>query len=105
VSVVPSGDVLLDSHHRNRLTLLQTVSVDDCIVVGQKTPDGDERVILFVKPQQGKELSSATVKQIKDTIATRLSRRHVPAKVIECPGEGSTCLLSNSPHPPSHLIV
>jgi len=59
--------------------------VDDCIAVGQKTPDGDERVILFVKLQEGQKLSSASVQRIKDAISTTLSRRHVPAKIIECP--------------------
>lgn len=59
-------------------------AVDDCIAVGQKTPDGDERVVLFVKPLHGARLSRELVTRIQDGIRTRLSRRHVPAKIIEC---------------------
>jgi len=54
-------------------------------VVGLKTHDGDERVVLFVKPKQG-ELTASIVTNIQDTIRTQLSKRHVPAKIIACPG-------------------
>ena len=54
-------------------------------MVGLKTHDGDERVILFVKPKQG-ELTASIVTNIQDTIRTQLSKRHVPAKIIACPG-------------------
>jgi len=73
------------SRLRNLLTKLH--SVDDCIAVGQKLPDGDERVVLFVKPLQGKQLEPALVKRIQEAIKDRLSRRHVPAKILFCDGE------------------
>lgn len=59
-------------------------SVDDCIAVGQKLADGDERVVLFVKPLQGDKLSPELVKRIQEAIRDRLSRRHVPAKILFC---------------------
>ncbi|KAK9896753.1 acetoacetyl-CoA synthase [Cystobasidium minutum MCA 4210] len=59
--------------------------VDDCIAIGQKTPDGDERVILFVKPMSAGGLDQKLVRRIQDAITAKLSRRHVPAKIIECP--------------------
>lgn len=60
--------------------------IEDSIVVGLKTEDGDERVILFVKPKHG-QLTPEIASHIRNTIATQLSRRHVPAKIIACPGE------------------
>lgn len=59
-------------------------------------PDGDERVVLFVRPVAGKPLTEALVKRIKTAIRSRLSHRHVPAKVIECHGE-SLLLLDDKP--------
>jgi acetoacetyl-CoA synthetase len=78
-----NGLVLL----RTSADVLRIARVDDCIVVAQKTPDGDERVVLFIKPHVGQKLTGPSVEKIKETISTKLSRRHVPAKVIECPGE------------------
>lgn len=53
------------------------------------------RSVLFVKPINGKALSPTLVKRIQDAIRDRLSRRHVPAKIIECQGEWprAVCLL------------
>lgn len=42
--------------------------------------------VLFVKPMGGKALSQGLVNKIKDAIRTKLSKRHVPAKIIECQG-------------------
>lgn len=58
-------------------------SVEDCLAVAQKLPDGDERVVLFVKPKQG-GLTKSIVDEIKLGIRTALSTRHVPAKIIHC---------------------
>jgi acetoacetyl-CoA synthetase len=82
--------------HSNLLFL----SVDDCIAVGQKLGDGDERVVLFVKPLQGDSLSPELVKRIQEAIKDRLSRRHVPAKILVCMDipvsvlYATTCLLT-----------
>ena len=56
--------------------------VEDCLVVAQKTPDADERVVLFVKPLKG-SLDSTLRDKIKNNLKTRLSSRHVPAVMIE----------------------
>ncbi|SGY77296.1 BQ5605_C005g03598 [Microbotryum silenes-dioicae] len=58
--------------------------VEDCIAVGQKLPDGDERVVLFVLPKQG-NLTPELRKRINDNVRTQRSTRHVPAVMIHCP--------------------
>ncbi|BGP29974.1 hypothetical protein JCM10296v2_001726 [Rhodotorula toruloides] len=56
--------------------------VEDCLAIGQKLLDGDERFILFVKPKQT-PLGQSVTDKIKLAIRTSLSPRHVPAKIIE----------------------
>lgn len=56
--------------------------VEDCLAIGQKLHDGDERFILFVKPMKA-PLAPSVVEKIKLAIRSNLSTRHVPAKVIE----------------------
>lgn len=55
--------------------------IADSIVVGQNRQD-DVRVILFVKPAEGVELSEALQKKIRNTIRENTTPRHVPAKII-----------------------
>lgn len=45
----------------------------------------DERVVLFVKPVRGMRLDQALVARLKAEITVNLSKRHVPAKFIDCP--------------------
>jgi acetoacetyl-CoA synthetase len=56
----------------------------ESVVVGHRA-DEDERVILFVRLQQGLELDPALDKRIKTALRTELTPRHVPAKIIACP--------------------
>ncbi|CAD6587745.1 MAG: acetoacetyl-CoA synthetase [Cyphobasidiales sp. Tagirdzhanova-0007] len=63
----------------------QFTEINDCIAIGQKTPDGDERVVLFVKMRPPRHLDADVIDRIKRLISTNLSRRHVPAKILECP--------------------
>ncbi|GAA6012088.1 hypothetical protein JCM11491_001746 [Sporobolomyces phaffii] len=57
--------------------------VEDCLAVGQRLPDGDERFILFVKPSDGaRELAQPVIDRIKSSIRAALSTRHIPAKII-----------------------
>ncbi|GAA5933062.1 uncharacterized protein JCM15063_002283 [Sporobolomyces koalae] len=56
--------------------------VEDCLAVGQRLPDGDERFILFVKPKDPTSLSPTVAEAIRSAIRTSLSTRHVPAKII-----------------------
>jgi acetoacetyl-CoA synthetase len=59
--------------------------VEDSIAVGQRTPDGNERVILFIKTRDDVPLSAELVREIRAAIAHALSRRHVPEIITQCP--------------------
>ena len=56
--------------------------IADSLVIGQDW-DNDVRVILFVKMAHGRELTEDLVKNIKSTIRSSCSPRHVPEKVIK----------------------
>jgi acetoacetyl-CoA synthetase len=56
--------------------------IDDSVVVGQHLQD-DERVILFVKLNEGFELNDDLKKKIKTEISNNCSPRHVPAITLE----------------------
>lgn len=57
--------------------------IEDTLCVGQKLKDqDDERVVLFCKMKQGKELDEDLIKTIKTKIRAELSPRHVPAFVL-----------------------
>ena len=56
--------------------------VADSLVVGQIW-DGDERVILFIKLNEGCKLDKSLIMEIKKAIRTNCSPRHVPAIVLE----------------------
>ena len=58
--------------------------IEDSLVVGQDWK-GDVRVILFVKMAQGQELTDQIKNQIRTTLRTNASPRHVPAKIIQVP--------------------
>ena len=64
--------------------LEQMEEIDDSVVVGQDWKN-DIRVILFVKPAEGIELTDELKNKIKQTIRTNASPRHVPAKIIRVP--------------------
>jgi acetoacetyl-CoA synthetase len=55
--------------------------IADSIVIGQDW-DNDVRIILFIKPAPGVDLTEALAKKIKKTIKDNTSPRHVPAKII-----------------------
>ena len=56
--------------------------IQDSIVVGQDW-DNDVRVILFVKLNQGVDLTEELKNKIKAAIRAKTSPRHVPAKIIQ----------------------
>jgi acetoacetyl-CoA synthetase len=58
--------------------------IEDSLVVGQEWKN-DVRVVLFVKMAEGQELTDDLQKQIKTTLRTHASPRHVPAKIIPVP--------------------
>ena len=57
--------------------------IEDTLCVGQKMKDqDDERVVLFCRMKEGKELNDDLIKTIKTKIRAELSPRHVPAFVL-----------------------
>lgn len=58
--------------------------IADSLCIGQKSPinSDEERVILFLKMENGKEVTEELVSKIKATIRQRLSARHVPALIL-----------------------
>jgi acetoacetyl-CoA synthetase len=64
--------------------LEQMPEIADSVVVGQDWKN-DVRVILFVKLDEGVELTDALKDKIRQTIRINASPRHVPAKIISVP--------------------
>jgi acetoacetyl-CoA synthetase len=58
--------------------------IAESLAVGQDW-HGDVRVVLFVRLQAGVALDEGLVKQIRATIRTHATARHVPAKIIAVP--------------------
>jgi len=64
--------------------LEQMEEIEDSVVIGQRWKN-DVRVILFVKPAAGHELTEELKTKIRQVIRTNASPRHVPAKILETP--------------------
>jgi acetoacetyl-CoA synthetase len=62
----------------------QLEEIEDSLVVGQNWKD-DVRVVLFVKPAEGFELTEELRDKIKKTIRANASPRHVPKKILAVP--------------------
>lgn len=58
--------------------------IAEALAIGQPF-EGDERIILFVKLQNGLSLSGALVEQIKNHIRLQTTPRHVPAIILQVP--------------------
>ena len=58
--------------------------IEDSLAVGQQW-EGDERVILFVKMNEGKQFTKDLEKKLTDVIRNSCSPRHVPAKTVPVP--------------------
>ena len=58
--------------------------IAESLAVGQDW-QGDVRVILFVRLKPGFELSAELGKEIRDTIRSQTTARHVPARIIAVP--------------------
>ncbi|UCH31783.1 MAG: acetoacetate--CoA ligase [Candidatus Bathyarchaeota archaeon] len=78
----PSGVRIGPSEIYNVVEKLEEVA--DSLVVGQKWM-GDQRIILFVKPATGFELTETLKHKIKASLRVEASPRHVPALIIESP--------------------
>lgn len=60
------------------------LEVADSVCVGQKRlRDPDERVMLFLKMNQGYHFTDDLVQRVKRQIRSELSARHVPAFVFQ----------------------
>lgn len=59
--------------------------IEDCICVGQRRPNIDEheRVLLFLKMRAGNKFTTSLEREIKSSIRTALSARHVPSYIFE----------------------
>ncbi len=55
----------------------------EALAIGQKTPDNDERIVLFVRLAEGVTLTEELEKEIRTRIRTGASPRHVPAVIAE----------------------
>ena len=60
----------------------QLPQVLESLVIGQDW-EGDVRVVLFVRLQEGLTLDEALVKQIRQQIRSNTTPRHVPAKIFQ----------------------
>ncbi len=57
--------------------------VEEAVVVGRDTGDGDQEVALFVRLRDGVELDDTLRARIRDEVRTHASPRHVPAVIEE----------------------
>ena len=62
----------------------QVATVEDSLVIGQDW-NNDVRIILFVKMTPGESLDDDLADEIRKTLRTEASPRHVPAKIVEVP--------------------
>merc|ERR1719219_1890484 len=56
--------------------------IGDSLCVGQRTPDGEERVILFLKMAENFEFEPNVVDKLRKLIRSNLSARHVPTLIL-----------------------
>lgn len=78
----PGGVRIGTAEIYRQLDCIETVS--DAVVVGQNH-DNDVRVVLFVRLEDGAELSDELVVNVRTAIRKNASPRHVPAKILAVP--------------------
>ena len=78
----PSGVRIGTAEIYNQVEELPEIA--DSLAIGQNW-EGDQRIILFVKPAPGHQLTDELRSKIKETLRKNASPRHVPAKIIEAP--------------------
>lgn len=57
--------------------------IADSLCVGQRTPDGEERVILFLKMASEQACNPELLDSLRKAIRSNLSARHVPSLILE----------------------
>lgn len=81
----PAG-VRFGSSEIYNLLLEHLSDIEDALCIGRRREiDTDEVVVLFVKMAQGAIFSEGLMEQIKAIIREKLSARHVPGIIDECP--------------------
>ena len=81
----PSG-VRFGSAEIYNIVLAYFPEVEDALCIGRRREtDTDETVVLFLKMAKGVSFSEELARQIRATIRLKLSARHVPAVIDECP--------------------
>ena len=66
----------------------QLPEIADSLAIGLPDQQGNVSIILFVQLTERNELNDKLIDKIKQTIRSKTSPRHVPAKVIKVPEEG-----------------
>lgn len=79
----PSGVRIGTAEIYNVLEKIEEVA--DSVVVGQNWK-GDQRIVLFVQLQPGKQLTEELKNKIRKALREQASPRHVPAVILETPG-------------------
>lgn len=82
----PSGVRIGTSEIYNVIEQLPEVA--DSLAIGLPDEQGNVNIVLFVQLIEGKELTEDLKDQIKKTIRSKTSPRHVPSKIIRVPEEG-----------------
>ncbi|KAI4147992.1 MAG: hypothetical protein L6R39_002937 [Caloplaca ligustica] len=81
----PAG-VRFGSSEIYNVLLVHFPEVEDALCIGRRRKtDTDESVVLFIKLAKGTTYSEQLAQRIKVIIRTKLSSRHVPGIVDECP--------------------
>ena len=78
----PSGVRIGTAEIYNQVEELPEVA--DSLAIGQNW-EGDQRIILFIKPVEGYALKEDLALKIKSTLRKNTSPRHVPARIIQVP--------------------
>jgi acetoacetyl-CoA synthetase len=78
----PGGVRIGTAEIYNVLETLEEIA--DSLAVGQSW-EGDQRLVLFVKPAPGGSLTEALREKIRTVLRERASPRHVPAVILEMP--------------------
>jgi len=79
----PSGVRIGTAEIYNQVEKLPEIA--DSLAIGQNW-QGDQRIILFVKLNEGYTLTQELKDKIKKTLREKASPRHVPAIIMEMPG-------------------
>jgi len=78
----PSGVRIGTAEIYNQVEKLEQIA--DSVAIGQSW-QGDQRIVLFVKLNEGYQLTEELKNEVRKTLRENASPRHVPAKIIEVP--------------------